>query len=375
MARFFKLAARAAFVLLLLGGAASADDDGGSHRFGNSLFTTGMDVRVGQPGLRGLFAAGETVAIDSDISGTAHAAGRNVRFDAAVGGDAYAIGYSVSFDAPVTGDVTAAGYAVNVGAKGSIGGEAILGARYVNIDGPIAGNALLTGDVVEIGAPISGSAEIRAREIRFGPGAHIGGNLTYWSDRALNIPAEVIAPEKVTANIVAPPPVPPGMTHFIGGALMFLAVLLVAGVLLVWILMPVLADARGVLTNRPWRTFFAGIITLSALFGSVFVLSISLIGIPLVPVIILLIPFLLIAGYLTSAYVVGGALLDRVTGRISASRWAAIGAILVGLVVLSILHAIPIFGWVVGVVATLLGLGALAQRALTGRPSAVAGPL
>lgn len=350
----------ALFACLLLVPPASGEESGASHRFGDSLFVAGQAIDMREDGLRNVYAAGERVAVDAAVAGTVHAAGRAVRLEAPIGGSVYAGGYSVDVAAPVAGNVTAAGYEVTIAGEGSVGGDALLGGRYVAVDGPITGNAMLTGETVEIAAPIAGSVEIRAREIRFGPGAQIGGTLAYWSDRAAQVPDGVIAADKVTATILTPPPHPPAASLAIGGALFFGLVLLVLAALFVLVLMPALAGAGAALAARPGRSFLIGIVALSALFGSIFVFAVSLIGIPLVPVVILLIPLVLAAGYITSAYALGGRLLARIGAPISDNRWAALGAVVVGLVILALLHAIPIFGWVVGVLATLFGLGALA---------------
>jgi len=366
MALSLRSFAIALLAVLSASGAAIAQDADAAHRLGDNLYTSGMDVGVSGAGLKSVFAAGESVSLDAGIAGTAHMIGRDVRFTAPVGGSVYGAGYSVAIDAPVTGSATAAGYDVEITAKGSIGGDALLAGRYVRVDGPVAGHALLTGDVVEIGAPISGSAEIRAREIRFKPGARIDGTLSYWSDKTLTVPADVVSADRVTAHLVDLP-VDHAARDLVGGLVVMLLVLLVAGALFILALMPLLSGARAALVARPWWTFLAGIVALSALFGSIFVLAVSLIGIPLIPVVLLLTPFLLAAGYLTTAYALGGALLDRVRANASSqNRWAALGALVIGLVVLGFLHSIPIFGWVVGVAATLLGLGALARRLLAG---------
>jgi cytoskeletal protein CcmA (bactofilin family) len=372
MAHLFRSSAIVLLALVSLAGSAIAQPEDAAHRLGDNLYTGGMDVGVSGEGLKSVFAAGESVSLRAAIAGTAHMVGRDVRFEAPVGGSLYGAGFSVAIDAPVTGSAIAAGYDVEITAKGSLGGDALLAGRYVRVDGPVAGHALLTGDVVEIGAPIGGSAEIRAREIRFKPGARIDGTLSYWSDKTLAIPAEIVSADRVTAHLVDLP-----VDHFardlVGGLVVMLLVLLVAGALFILALMPLLSGARAALVKRPWWTFLAGIVALSALFGSIFVLAISLIGIPLIPVVLLLTPFLLAAGYLTSAYALGGALLDRLRANASSqNRWAALGALVIGLVVLGLLHSIPIFGWVVGVAATLLGLGALARRLLGGPASAVA---
>ncbi len=360
-----------ALVLLLaatgMGAAQDADRHdaaGEAHRIGASLFASGFDVVVAEAGVRNVFAGGEGVTITAPVAGTVHAAARSVRISAAVGG-LYAAGYRVQIDAPVAKDAVAFGYAVEVGAGGSIGGDAVLTGRKVTLDGPVAGDAVLTGETVTINAAIGGSADIRAREIRFGPNAKVGGTLSYKSPVTQTVPATVAAADRVEARVM--PMMQPPVAETYKRPFAWLAALAVAGLILVLLLLPVMVSSGAVLVERFWTGLLAGFLALSALIGSIVVAAVTVIGLPLVPLILVAIPLLLLAGYLTSAFTLGGAVIARLRGGRPASRLLALAATLLGLVILALLGAVPFLGWLVGLVATMAGLGALALS-LFGRP-------
>jgi hypothetical protein len=107
----------------------------------------------------------------------------------------------------------------------------------------------------------------------------------------------------------------------------------------------------------PWRDLLLGIVAISALFGSIIVLAVSLIGIPLIPLILLLIPFVVFAGYLTTAHAIGALIIARARG-VPGSFWAGLGAMLLGVLILAIVTSIPLLGWVIAVIAVILGIGA-----------------
>jgi hypothetical protein len=81
---------------------------------------------------------------------------------------------------------------------------------------------------------------------------------------------------------------------------------------------------------------------------------VTLVGIPFgVALLLAAIPVLVVA-YVTTAWIVG----RRVLRNRSASRWAAL---LTGWGILRVLALIPVAGGLVGLVATVVGLGALAM--------------
>lgn len=347
----------ATFALLLLIGCAPARNDtsdtGAHSSFGN-MFASGGDVHVTGESMKDLYAAGGTVTVDADMVESAHIVGRTVRVNRAVGEDVYAAGYEVDIEAPVGEDVNAAGYRVEIGRNASVRGDVLARGRTIFLRGPVAGNVSLSGDTVEIAAPISGSAEIRAREIRFGDGARIDGTLSYSSREPLNIPANVITPDRVTANAL-----PADMGVFIGNVLTIVVSLIVLGLAAVfaYVFRDRLAGTRAVIASRPWGDLLFGIIATSALIGSVVVLTMSLIGIPLIPLVVFATPFVVLGGYLTTAHAIGSVVIRRAR-LLPGNFWAAFGAILLGAIVLGLAMAIPLVGWVIAVLAVVVGVGA-----------------
>lgn len=334
-----------------------AQDNLALHRFAGDFYGAGVEVRVDSDGIEDLYAAGETVTVDANIRESAHAAGRQIRVNRGVGGDLYAAGYAVDIGGAVSGDFTAAGYRVELGNDGSVGEDALLAGRFVLIHGPIAGDANLAGETVEIAAPISGSVEIRASEIRFSDDARIGGTLAYWSPNEIEVPASVIPPERVTSHLVEEMSSPrDAIVGVIVGSFLFF---LVIGGIFALIFPRILMRAQAKFSERPWACLLLGFASTSALIGATILFAVSIIGIPLVPILLLVLPIALLAGYLTSAYLLGHRVLRLFRVEADAGRLATLGAVLAGIIILLIVGLIPMLGWVIVVLATVLGIGAL----------------
>ena len=73
----------------------------------------------------------------------------------------------------------------------------------------------------------------------------------------------------------------------------------------------------------------------------------------------IIVGFLIAAGYISKivfSFLVGRMILERVRGTSGTGRfWPMV----IGVVLFSIVRAIPILGWFIGLIVTLLGLGAL----------------
>jgi hypothetical protein len=116
--------------------------------------------------------------------------------------------------------------------------------------------------------------------------------------------------------------------------------------------------------DHPFRSILLGGLGLSMLVGLVPVSALTLIGIPLIPIVILLIVVVWIAGYLLGVYAVAW----RVSNAFSSAPTSLTGQLLVltaGLILFALLNFIPFLGWLANLVVIFLGLGTLLQRGAT----------
>lgn len=143
--------------------------------------------------------------------------------------------------------------------------------------------------------------------------------------------------------------------------LSFTLVVLVAGLVLAELAPRTLTGSADYLAANGARSAVTALIV-SATVPAVAIMSFAtVIGIPLgLTLLIVVIPALSFLGYLTTGSMVGSALVRRVAAT---GAWASrYGRVLVGLLTLQVVVALPIIGGLLGLVASLLGVGALVAR-------------
>lgn len=228
----------------------------------------------------------------------------------------------------------------------------------IAFDGPvrIAGHA--TGDVVAVGGPVritgrvDGDVAAVSDRAFLAPTARVGGDLLYGDERPV-----VAQGARVDGSIKdenwADTLSSPGW-GLAGPLVWWLAVTvstLLVGVLLLLLAPRMLAAAERSARGHLWPAVGWGVLVAIALPLVAILALVTLVGIPFgVALLLALVPVMLMA-YVTSAWILGRRMLkDR------ASPWLAL---LAGWGVLRLLALIPVVGFLVGLVATVIGLGSL----------------
>jgi hypothetical protein len=236
---------------------------------------------------------------------------------------------------------------------------------------------------VTLDAAVAGDAWISAESVTFGPAAAVGGHLHLATTGAVEVPERVAPADRVTTERIEPEEAParvppwaptwrqgwggmgPGWMHLgagalSGAALLTLAFLVTLGLVLV-LAMPVRVEAmRARVARRPGASLLLGLLGLSALVGLVPVSAITVIGLPLVPVVVLLLVVAWTLGYLLGAYTVAMGVLDALfLASAPHGTGLRIAALAIGLALAAVLNFIPVLGWIANVLLMLLGLGAL----------------
>lgn len=228
----------------------------------------------------------------------------------------------------------------------------------VVVDGTvtIAGHA--TGDVVSVSGPVRVSGRVDGDLITvsdraiLAPSARVGGDLRYGDEspvlaRGARVGGEVSNEDWADAT---------NGWGWVSGFAWWLAVsvsTLIVGLLLVWLAPGALSAGERAVREHVGATVGWGVaIAIGVPLLAVLAL-VTLVGIPLgLALLLALIPVLLVA-YTTGAWIVG----RRVLRSRSAGPWAALVA---GWGLLRVLALIPVVGALVGLAATVVGLGALA---------------
>jgi cytoskeletal protein CcmA (bactofilin family) len=211
----------------------------------------------------------------------------------------------------------------------------------VSVAGPVRVSGRVDGDLIAVSdRAFLGSAARVGGDLRYGDespvlarGAHVGGKVSHedWDDSLNGWGWVSVLAWWVAVSVST----------------------LIVGVLLVWLAPGALYAAERAVQERLGATVGWGVLIAIGVPVLAIVALVTLVGIPFgIALLLAAIPVLLVA-YATAAWIVG----RRVLRNRSASLWAALFA---GWGILRVLALIPIAGELVGLAATIVGLGALA---------------
>lgn len=240
--------------------------------------------------------------------------------------------------------------------SGNIEGNVSVAAGELDVAGAIGGYLQAAGSRVYINGPVRGDVQASGDAISLGPRADIHGVLRYRSDNDLQRdPAARVAGgvERLTAQDNAE-----------GTGTLVLATL-------IWLLgFAILAAALIVAlpgyTQRSSRTAAVrwGQSLLIGLAALVFVplliaaSAVSIVGIPLAIALLLLYLLMLLLGFVSAGIALGDTALRTAPGRRDRTGWRTLAAG-AGVAVLLLLTWIPVVGWIVALIAVLVGIGAM----------------
>lgn len=362
----------AALVLMALAGPVRAEMQ--IETVGGDTLMTGTGPTAPLAAARDVVAAGATVTLGGSIAQDMHAMGFDVEIDATTAGDLTAMGFSVGLRGPVGGDLTASGFTMRLSSAAEVGGNARLAGGTITIDGPVRGSLAAMGADVILNAEITGDARITAETISFGPQARIGGTLTYSTPERVDIPASVIAAERVTYTELDHRgrmrdagemwsdweyPVLPTFMSLLGGFLVTLGFFFVLGAIFLSLMPKKVARLEHVITERPGMALLSGVIGLSILFGLVPISALTIVGIPLVPIILLATIAVWTPGYVLGAYALAMRALRGTGASENPTIWVRLFALLVGVTLIALLNFVPFLGWMANFALVLIGIGAM----------------
>lgn len=381
----------------------------------DDLFVSAGRVEVNGTVTGDLIAAGSTVIVNGRVGGSLAMGGQLLTMNGTVGGSVYAGGYALTLgpDAEIgrnlafggfslsTEDGSAVGRGLYAGnyqsiLRGDVAGEARVAAGALELDGKVGGDVSAQvdapgGDVsgfAPVAAMMPGGVEVMPPGLRVGPGAEIGGDLSYVSPMEQAPPAGAVGGQVVYSTPVPgqAPAERPGAAARLGGAFAerageFVALLIVGGLLLrFW--PGIVRRVTGMIDARPlpsagWGclvtlifavgvplaaialfllALLGGVVTFGQLFGTVLALGGAALGLAVTV-------FLFVVSLVTKAIVAfygGRLILTRLVPQSQTGRWADLWSLLTGALVYELLRALPLgLGWLIGVIVTLVGLGAI----------------
>jgi cytoskeletal protein CcmA (bactofilin family) len=434
--RWWKLAA-AGFLLLLaallLSPVWAAETRGGNNVvigadevINDDLYVSAETVTINGTIKGDLFALGGLVEVNGVVEGDIHAVGRAIKINGTVKDDARVAGQVVYLGekATVGSDLLAAGFSLETKPGSSVGQDLLFAGFQALLAGDVGRNVKFAGVAAELAGKVGGDVHAEVGEPGEGPNpatfmpelpggltipdlklgltladtAQIEGELTYVSKAEGDIAPGAEVAGGVTRQEPAKPveeAQPSPAMSVLGWSMRlvqrFLTLLLV-GLLVVWAAPGLVRRFGGVVRERPLPSLGWGVVALLVFVAALIALAIvtillalilglitlggllgDIIGLGLLIGGVTVTLFTLIWSYLTQIIIVvlvGRLVLEKIKPDWSEGR---VWPLVVGLILFVFVTAIPCLGAIIGLLASLAGLGAfwLEGRAWLRRPPAV----
>lgn len=378
MTKHAKAGAIVLAIALIVGAAVTRADAGevSSITHGGDTYIAGAQVHqaIRIPG--DAFVSGRTVEARGEAGQDLHVAGLDLSIGTDVAGDVYAAGMTVVIRGDVGQDLTVAGLSLRTEREASTQGNARLFGNSVTIEGPIQGALMVMGRDVIVNAAIAGDVRIMAQTLTFGADAVISGALTYSTPDEITVPDRVAAADRVVFERLSyadmweewdefgqdMPSVPAFDSMMIGFVISLLFFVLLGAVMLSSMPERVSRLRRSV-SDAPGRSILLGVGGLSVLCGLAPVAALTVVGLPIVPVVLLAIVVTWILGYALGTYGVAMQIWSGFGREADPSTTARLLVFAAALSVVALLNFIPFVGWVVNYTLVLVGVGAMTRAA------------
>lgn len=314
-----------------------------------------------------LFIAAQVIEIDGTVNGDVFLGAQTVSVTGNINGNLHVGTNMLTLSGAIKGNVYAGAQNILVtGAK--IGGSLLAGAATVDIDrdSTIGGSVLAGASVLSLDTQIKRSVYAGVGNLAIGENSIIGKDLYYASDNdkiKINISekakigavhrSQINTPQVDAAKMKAPA----AMNTFkkVGAVISFAGALIV-GFLYYKLFGKHLTRTGEIVTGSLWKSMGIGFLTMISFIPGFFILLITVVG---APVAMLALLVLLIFIYLAKI-VVGLALGNWISGKFN-WKTSKYGAFVLGLLSIFILRAIPVIGFLSGLLVLWVGLGALIQ--------------
>jgi len=268
--------------------------------------------------------------------------------------------------------LAAAASSVSIHSEGVVKGDAVLFGENVLIEGEIGGGARIMAVSVTVTGRIHGNLRVVADDIVILPGAYIGGDVVYTSSRELVLDDKVTVGGQLRRKDVEATDVTQQRSSitqtFTLQAFLYLCAI-VAALPFVGIFPQFTGTAVRKLRQSAWKCGLVGIAAFCLLPMIAFFAFITIIGIPLSLILMTVYLLFIYLSKVIVALVIGGIAMSR-RGPQPFSRVFA--ALSMGLLLLYLLGALPYIGFMVWILTTLFGLGALVLAVFTSQTHVVA---
>jgi cytoskeletal protein CcmA (bactofilin family) len=332
----------------------------------DDLYIAGSDITIDGTVNGDLVAVGNTITVNGTVNGSLLAAGQTINVNGNVGHSARLAGQTININGTIGGDLVTFSSETNISSQAEISRDFLFGAGNVRMDGRIGRNVKGGGREVTISDGVGRDVKLTVNNLTVASTANIEGNLNYISENEADIQSGAQIGGETTHKV--PEAKKPAPFAGIGGKILGFLMAFVIGLVIVLIAPRRSASAADAIRNRPWASLGWGAVILFATPIAAILVCFTVIGIPLG---LIALALYAIAIYISQIFVslfMGRWILVRFRGI--ESRGIMIGALALGLFILTLLRFIPFLGFWIGLAVVLFGLGAVLVSETTLRKQA-----
>lgn len=322
---------------------------------GGGLVTVDEDVNGD------LVIAGGSVTINGDVNGDLIVAGGQITINGDVSDDIRAAGGSIFLNGNVGDDLIATSGQLNVSANSLIGGTLVMGNGMANVLGSINEDIVGGGGKLILGGTVYRDVIVEIQDsLTLTGDAKINGNLIYSSLRQADLKEDQVSGFIEYNKTIVEDDY--GMQvenmfsrfHLIFQVLKYLS-LLVIGFIMAFLLPKTLLTTSKVSKKHPWRSLGLGFVIAICTIAAIIVSAITVIGLPIAGI---LLGVFLITWYIAKVYAamfIGSLLLKPK----KLTKGKLFGMIALGGFILVVVGLVPIVGWLLVFLTTMLSFGAI----------------
>lgn len=356
--------------------------------FVDDVFLEGNTIRLDGKVRGDLYVACNELVLSDSVSGNLSTACKSIQILGPIGRSFLGFAYSVACNAPVERNFVAFARYIVIGPEVTIGLDASLFSETVVFQGNVAGDLKINADRGAVSGRVEGDLNFKGNVLTISSDAVINGDLIYCSPEKADLEGTVIKGEIKWTQCVVEDKEETSATKMLGwlvshrGYFLFLTIysllmfivsaipfpnilviiglsvtLLLSGNLFILFTKSLCSRTEKVLNKRTFPSMGVGfaIILLSPFLTLVLLLSIF--GAPLGAVVILIFGVACFAGFIYASLFLGRKICLLL--RIGSKSSAGYGCYSLGVVILVILTSMPVVGYILSLLVTMLGLGGL----------------
>jgi len=317
-----------------------------------------------------IFVACKDYSVTGDILGSVNSVSQTATIRGTVGNSARIFARTIIIYGEINSNLLAFGQDIDIGDGSRIGKDATIFGQEVSLSGEINNDLIIECQQVVISGKIGGNVTIEADKISIVAPAEITGDITYKSKREIRIDDDVVVDGEIEWDKVEDKDSDSGSSSINWGfrIVLFMASL-VTGLFLLGFTNRHARIATSQVIDRPLVSLGVGFVAFCATPVAIVVLLALIIGIPVA--LILLFAYTIFF-YIAKIYVAVavGQVSIRAFRKDAQPKMGI--SLLIGLIILSILFAIPVLGWIVYFAVIFWGIGAILLALRACRMSAAA---